>query len=130
MLRQLVQSHKCLHCLLSIPHLLPDRELLGQLVQGGLCCVLVSKGTAEGVLYLKVLRRQLSIWIHSSGSHEGEEAVQGRVGCCLWFQPLSTICNNAPVGVTAYVYVQDLPSQHIWMIDLLAFVLSMLLPHC
>lgn len=54
----------------------------------------MSKRAAEGVLHLQVLGRQASIGVHSSGSHEGEEAVQGGVGCGLWLQVLSTICTN------------------------------------
>ena len=72
-----------------------DRELLGQLVERSLRLVCVSKGAAQGVLHLQVLGRQAGIWINSSGSHEGKEAVQGRVGCCLWLQMLGTICRHS-----------------------------------
>ena len=60
-----------------------DREPLGQLAEGSLGLVCVSKGAAEGMLHLQVLGRQASIWVDSSGSHEGEESMQGGVGCCL-----------------------------------------------
>lgn len=56
--------------------------------------VCVAEGAAEGVLHLQVLGGQVSIGVHSSGSHEGKEAVQGGVGCCLRLQMLSTICSQ------------------------------------
>ena len=87
--------HSCAFQLSEDAHLLLDRELLGQLVKGSLRPVCVSKGAAQGVLHLQVLARQAGIWVDSSGSHEGEEAVQGRVGCCLWLQMLSTICRHS-----------------------------------
>ena len=54
----------------------------------------MAEGAAEGVLHLQVLGGQVSIGVHSSGSHEGKEAVQGGVGCCLRLQMLSTICSQ------------------------------------
>lgn len=58
----------------------------------------MSKGAAEGVLHLQVLGRQASIGVDSSGCHEGEEAVQGGVGCGLRLQVLSTICTTTPLN--------------------------------
>ena len=89
--------------------LLLDRELLWQVVQGSLSLVCVSKGTAEGVLHLQVLGRQASIRVNSSGCHEGEEAMEGGVGCCLWLQMLSTICMHPFCALVLVKYEKKEP---------------------
>ena len=87
----------CSFQLCDIAYLLLDRELLGQLLEGSLGLRRVAKGAAEGVLHLQILGWQASIRVDSSGSHEGEEAVQGGVGCGLRLQMLSTICRHSLV---------------------------------
>ena len=90
----------CWYLKLATAYLLLDRKLLWQLIKGSLSSGSVSKGAAEGVLHLQVLGRQASIGVDSSSCHEGEEAVQGGVGCCLGLQVLSTVCINPASGLS------------------------------